>query len=160
MKKQIIKLVSFISIILISLIITLSYFLNRDIDKINYGLLIKVENKTQYDFIVTIFSVPLSTNDFLSNQNIEHVYLKSRESNFQRFYMGKKVNFADTLIVIMAWETSSMKSKNAINKPYLIRTYYNPQFKIGPEKYGTFADFTIDESETQRVTSDRLPVTE
>ncbi len=145
MKKQVIKLVSFISIILISFIITLFYFLSRDIDKINYGLLIKVENKTQNNFIITIFSVPLSANNFSSNQNIKHIYLKSHESNFQRLYLGERVDFSDTLIVIMAWETSPMINMNRIDKPYLIRTYYNPQFEIGPEKYGTFAEFAIDE---------------
>lgn len=89
---------------------------------------------------------PILTQDLnLDNRETKQIILQKNSSIFATYYLGKDVDFGHLIICMIAWKINNDTNIAILGEnPYLIRTFSDPNFKIGPEKYGVFAKFIIE----------------
>ena len=113
----------------------------------NYGIPVSIENNSKDKMLILIFPILISSTDVLEENNIKQIQLNPGESKFILYYLGRNINMENIIVCITVW---NMKSEHNINsnilssEPYLFKTYYDPKFEIGPEKYGIFAKLVIE----------------
>lgn len=122
----------------------------EDTKKFHYAIPISLENRTDKNMFVITFPILTSSAEPLEENNVIQVRLDKKSSQFLTYYLGKKVDFEHLVICIIAWQwTSELDFTVFGKKPYIVRTFHNSKFEIGPEKYGIFAEFIIEEKENE-----------
>jgi hypothetical protein len=105
----------------------------------------RVENKTNEDVIAVIFPIRLSESEVLKNKSTEQRNIKKGDSENIGYYIGKNVSMKNVVIGIAVWQLTTGSNEEIFQKaPYLAQTFYDPNFEIGPEKYGIFAHLVIE----------------
>ena len=130
--------------------------LNVDGTEFDYSVPIKIINKTNQDIIAIVF--PIVTSPTIEGINklyptepevksrAEQVRIKKNSEGFMSYYLGYKVDvLADIIIGIAVWKTSDDPNDSLFQKePYLIKTFYDPEFKVGPDEYEHFAELIVE----------------
>jgi hypothetical protein len=117
----------------------------------DYGIPIRLINETSDDMLVIIFPIVNSSEEVLEESTVKQVKLAKKSREFVSYYLGKNVNLKNVVVCTIAWKIDSDKQKAfALNEallqgePYLVKTFYDPKFELGPEKYGIFATLVIE----------------
>ena len=126
-------------------------------DEIDYGICIGLDNKTDHEMVAVVFPILTCSVGKLERGDVEQVVLsrkmpetvpdsiRRKDSQVVSLYLGENVDFQNLAVRVVVWKISDHLDFTDIQKdPYLIQTFRNPEFEIGPEKYpGAFAEVTI-----------------
>ena len=135
----------FLCIFLLALFLLFQWMREWHRDTFYYRILIKVENKSTENIIAVIFPITLSKDEVLKNKSSKQLNIKKGDSESILYYLGKGVNMKNIAVGIAVWQlTAELNEEIFQREPYLTQTFYDPNFEIGPEKYGIFAHLIVE----------------
>ena len=150
-------LISYIVLLVVAVpLFRFFYDLTVDTTELDYSVPIKIINKTNQDIIAIVFPIVTSPTieginklyptELAVKSRAEQVRIKKNSEEFTSYYLGYKVDvLTDIIIGIAVWKTSDDPNDSLFQKePYLIKTFYDPEFKVGPDEYEHFTEFTVE----------------
>lgn len=142
---KLLRFLLFLCIFLLASFFLLWWALEWHEDTLYYRIVMKVENKTNEDVTAVIFPIRLSESEVLKNKSTKQLCIKKGTSENIGYYVGKNVSLKNVAVGIAVWRLTTESNEEIFQgAPYLVQTFYDPNFEIGPDKYGIFAHLIIE----------------
>ena len=109
-----------------------------------YGVPISISNKSNEAIIAIMFPVILSCEDAPEKKRVEQVNLERGGDKYITYYLGKETDLLKNVAIGIAVWKASEDFSHIQKEPYLVKTFYDPEFEIGPEEYEICAELIVE----------------